>query len=175
MDKNPPRGLLPYDKEHTVTAIFDMLYHSVKAQSAEAAALLTFIAMLGPWHIPVSLMKQFQLDQRVVCDRTDEDTEALKRTLSDSTILPLALDRLAEVCLVKRKYNNTRSCETFSLHRAICQWCLEVVVSEKQDWLVWAAHGLAAGILSSNGRCVNVPRATLVGTCLYNFYCFNIT
>ena len=132
-----------------------MLYCSVKERSPEAATLLTFIAILGPWQIPLSLMKQFQLRQTEDYDPSDAATEALKRALGDRTVLRLALDLLVDVCLVKLKRSPALG-QTFSLHRAICQWCMEVVASEKRDWMIHAAQGLAVGILGSTERCVNL-------------------
>lgn len=152
MDRYSP--LLRYDKQRPITAVFSMLYLFVKKQSAEAAALLIFIAILGPWQIPLSLMKQFQLNKIEDLNSTDEDSKALKKALDDHTILRLALDCLADVCLIKLKRKRAFSCQTFTLHGAICQWCVEVAASEKPDWIIQAAHGLAMVILDPTERCV---------------------
>src|SRR5271169_5723379 len=46
MDNYPRRGLLSYDKERSIMTVFNMLYSFIKKRSPEAAALLTFIAIL---------------------------------------------------------------------------------------------------------------------------------
>lgn len=155
MDRYPPRSLLSYDKEHSVTTVFSMLYCSVEKRSPEAAALLTFIAILGPWQIPISLMKQFQLNETEDYNSMDESKKALRRALSNHTALRLALDCLGDICLVKLKRNPGLFSQTFSLHRAICQWCVEVMALEKRDWMICAAHGLAMSILYPTERYVN--------------------
>jgi len=147
MEEAPQRGLLSYDRHRSIITVFNILHCSIKEKSPEAAALLIFIAILGPWRIPMTLMKQFQVNATQFHNPTDEDTKALIRALTDPSILLLALNDLANVCLLKLRRNRTLLCQAFSLHRAICQWCIEMAASEKQEWIVRAAHGLAAAIL----------------------------
>lgn len=146
MEVAPQKGLLSYDRNRSIITVFDILHCSIKEKSPEAAALLIFIAILGPWRIPMTLMKQFQVDATQFHNPTDEDTKVLIKALTDHSILLLALNDLANVCLLKLRHNRTLQCEAFSLHRAICQWCIEMAASEKKEWIVRAAHGLAAAI-----------------------------
>ena len=92
-------------------------------------------------------MKQFQGNTTQFHNPGDEDTKALIRALTDPSILLLALSDLANVCLLKIRHDHTLLCQAFSLRRAICQWCVEMAASEKQEWIIRAAHGLAAAIL----------------------------
>lgn len=151
MDRYPAQGLLSYDKQRSITTVFDMLYISIKERNPEAAALLIFIAILGPWQIPISLISQFQLNETEVQNPPDEDTKALITALNDYTVLRLALNDLADVCLVKLKRDST-----LSLHGAVCEWCVQTAASGKQNWIIQAAHGLAMRILCPTERCVKV-------------------
>jgi hypothetical protein len=156
MEETPQQGLLSYNRHRSIITVFDILYCSIKERSPEAAALLIFIAILGPWRIPMTLMKQFQVNATQFHNDTDEDTKALIIALSDASILLLALNDLTNMCLLKLKHDHTLQCQAFSLHRAICQWCIEMVASEKQEWLVRAAHGLAAVIWCPTKGYVNL-------------------
>ncbi|KAK4995749.1 hypothetical protein LTR66_004489 [Elasticomyces elasticus] len=140
----PAQGLLSYDKQRSITTVFDMLYISTKRRNPEAAALLTFMAILGPWQIPMSLISQFQLNEIEIQHPTDKDTKALMTALNDHAVLRLALDDLASVFLVKVKRDRT-----LSLHGAVCEWCIHTAALEKQDWIIQVAHGLAIRILCS--------------------------
>lgn len=156
MDEYPSRGILSYDKERSITAVFDILYRSIQKRNPEAAAVLTFVAILGPWQIPMSLMEKFQLDMGEYENAPDEETKLLQRALSDRTILRLALNYLADLCLVKLTRNRALSCQSFSLHKAVCEWCVEVTAHKKQYWIIQATHALAVGILCPSKRCVNM-------------------
>ena len=155
MEEAPQQGLLSYDRHRSIITVFDILYRSIKEKSPEAAALLIFIAILGPWRIPMTLMKQFR-NATQFHNPTDEDTKALIIALTDPSILLLALNDLANVCLLKLRHNRTLQCQAFSLHRAICQWCIEMAASEKHEWIVRAAHGLAAAICCPTKGYVNL-------------------
>ncbi|OCL01570.1 hypothetical protein AOQ84DRAFT_230809, partial [Glonium stellatum] len=135
MKKSPPPGVLAYEKEGSVFTVFSMLFNSVKSRSPEAAALLTFIAILGPSQIPMSLIDHLRIQGTQNYTPSDEDTTALSRALSDSTHLSLALDCLVDSCLVKLKRNHDLSCRSFSLHRAICQWCI-VELGPRPSWAI---------------------------------------
>lgn len=150
MDRYPEGA--SYDKKRTIATVFDMLYESIKARNPDAAAILTFVGILGPWQIPMNLMKQFQLHVADYHNPADSDTVALKNVLSDPITLRLALDELNKACLVLLKRDSSGSCEGFSLHRAICEWCVEVAASGKKDWIIQAARGLAGGILRPTTR-----------------------
>jgi hypothetical protein len=154
MDQYPPRGYLSYDKERPITAVFSMLYRFIRTEKPEAAILLTFIAILGPWQIPISFIENFHFGETQKNAPIDGDTNALKKTLGDRIAFRLALDYLADVCLVKVKYNSELSLKSFSVHRAISHWCVEVMTSEKKAWIVQAAYRLAIGILFPIERCV---------------------
>jgi hypothetical protein len=155
MERYPPRGLLSYDKQRSIITVFDMLYCSIKEMNPEAAALLIFIAILGPWRIPRSLMDQFQLSTTKFSNPADDDTKSLIRTLIDPIILRLALNDLANVCLLKLK-GTCGSYQAFSLHKAICEWSVQVIASEKQEWIIQAAHGLATAIMCPTERYVDL-------------------
>jgi len=147
MERYPPKGYLSYEKQRPIIVVFGMLYRSIENRSPEAAALLTLIAFLGPWQIPMSLMERFQLSTTKFHSSTDEGTKALIRVLGDPTTLRLALGDLADVCLLKLRRNYTLVCQSFSVHRAICDWCVRIAAPEKQEWIIQAAHGLATTIL----------------------------
>ena len=119
MEEAPQRGILSYDRHRSIVTVFDILYCSIKKKSPEAAALLIFIAILGPWRIPMTLLKQFQVNATQFHNPRDEDTKALIRALTDPSILLLALSDLANVCLLKLRHDRTLLCQAFSLHRAI--------------------------------------------------------
>lgn len=142
-----PQGLLSYEKERSIIVVFDMLCSSVEKRNPEAAALLTFVAFLGPWQIPMSLMERFQKNSTKFCGSTDSATEALIRALGNPTTLRLALSDLADVCLLKLRRNRKLECQSFSVHRAICHWCVNIAAPGKQEWLVQATYGLATAIL----------------------------
>jgi hypothetical protein len=90
MEVAPQQGLLSYDRNRSIITVFDILHCSIKEKSPEAA-LLIFIAILGPWRIPMTLMKQFQVDATQFHNPTDEDTKVLIKALTDHSILLLAL------------------------------------------------------------------------------------
>lgn len=138
-----------YDKQRSIIAVFDMLFKTIKKQNCEAAALLTFISILGPWKVPMALMSYFTVNIPQH-NSSHEDDRALSRVLSDGTALRLALDKLNKSCVVKLERNAARSCESFSLHRAICDWCVNELDHEKRGWMFQAALGLLAGTLSSS-------------------------
>ena len=142
-----PQGLLSYEKERSIIVVFDMLYSSVENRNPDAAALLTFVAFLGPWQIPMGLMESFQFNSTKFCSSTDPATKSLIRALGNPTTLRLALNDLADVCLIKLRRNRTFECQSFSVHRAICDWCVRIAVPEKREWLVQATYGLATAIL----------------------------
>lgn len=156
MSKYPSEGILSYDKQRSIITVFEMLFQSIKTRNPEAAALLIFTAILGPWQIPVSLMDQFPLNEITFHDPMDEDTKALTTVLENNTVLRLALGDLASVCLVKLRRNRASSCQTFSLHRAVCEWCVQRAASEKKDWIIQATRTLALSILSPTRRCVKL-------------------
>ena len=66
----------------------------------------------------------------------DDDTNTLRRILDNRISLRLALDYLADVCLVRVKYDRELSWKSFSVYRAISYWCVEVMTSEKRAWIV---------------------------------------
>jgi hypothetical protein len=154
MDKYPPRGYLSYDKERPITAVFSMLYRFVQIEKPEAAILLTFIAILGSWQIPISFIEEFQFSETQNHAPMDDETNTLRRILGDRIPLRLALDYLADVCLVKVKYNRDLSWNSFSVHRAISHWCVEVMIPGKRAWIVQAAYRLAIGVVLPTERCV---------------------
>jgi len=139
MSQVPPRGVVTYEKARSVTTIFSMLYDALKKRSPEAAAILDFIALLGPWNIPISLMRQMNLDRTVFGDFSDEASSALARAFEDQVVLSLALGELTKICLVKLD----RVSEVFSLHRAVGMWCLEQGVGLRQSWILLAADVVA--------------------------------
>jgi hypothetical protein len=154
MDQYPPRGYLSYDKEHPITAVFSMLYYYIRTKKPEATILLTFIAILGPWQIPISFIEEFQFSETQKLGPMDDDTNTLRGILGDRISLRLALDYLADVCLVRVKYDRELSWKSFSLHRAISHWCVEIMAPEKRAWIVQAAYRLAIGILLPTEGCV---------------------
>jgi tetratricopeptide (TPR) repeat protein len=161
-----------YDKQRSILVVFDMLFNTIKEQNPEAAALLTFISILGPWKVPVTLMKQFNV-KITQHNPDDKDTRALARVLNDHAILRLALDKLNKACIVKLERNAARSCESFALHRAIGDWCIKGLAQEKRGWIVQGALGLLAETLSSTKRYVTVfldkSSIFLIGLSYYYF------
>ncbi|KAL9094216.1 MAG: hypothetical protein Q9165_003356 [Trypethelium subeluteriae] len=147
MDEYPQRGILAYDKERSMWSVFCMLYNFISRQHPKVASLLNFIAILGPWQIPMSFFEGFKLDRNPGLEHLDDDTEILKTVLNTSLELRLALKILAEFCLLKVKYENDRIMKAFTLHRAISQWCLEAMGPEKRSWIVEAANELAGRVV----------------------------
>ena len=131
-----------------------MLYRFIRSEKPEAAILLTFIAILGSWQIPISFIEEFQFSDTQKHTPLDDDTNTLRRILGDRISLRLALDYLADVCLVKVKCDRELSWKSFSVHRAISHWCVEVMAPEKRAWIVQAAYRLAIGILFPTEGCV---------------------
>ena len=109
MDQYPPRGYLSYDKERPITAVFSILYRFIRTEKPKAAILLTLIAILGSWQIPISFIKEFQFSETQKHAPMDDDTNTLRRILGDRISLRLALDYLANVCLVRVKYDRELS------------------------------------------------------------------
>ena len=154
MDKYPPRGYLSYDKERPITTVFSMLYHFIRTENPEAAILLTFIGILGPWQIPISFIEAFQFSETQNYAPAEDDTNTLRTTLGDRISLRLALDYLADMCLVRVKYDRELSWKSFSVHRAISHWCVEMMTREKRAWIVQAAYRLATLVLFPAEGCV---------------------
>ena len=131
-----------------------MLYRFVRTEKPEAAILLTLIAIFGSWQIPILFIEEFQFSETQKHAPIDDDTNILRRILGDRISLRLALDYLANVCLVRVKYDRELSWKSFSIHRAISHWCVEVMTPEKRAWIVQAAYRLAIGILFLTEGCV---------------------
>ena len=147
MNQYPPRGYLSYDKERPITTVFSMLYRFIRTEKPEAATLLTFIAILGSWQIPISFIEEFQFSETHHHAPLDDEMNTLRKIIGNRIEFRLALNYLADVCLVKLKYDGKLSWKSYSLHRAISHWCVEVMTSEKRSWIVQAAYRLAIGIL----------------------------
>jgi hypothetical protein len=158
MSQYPPRGYLPYEKNRPITAVFSMLYRFVRAERPEAAVLLTFIALLGSWQIPISFIESCHFDKAQDHSQMDDDTNTLRKILDDGISLRLALDYLSDVCLVKKKYDPDHlTWRSFSVHRAISHWCVEVIMVGKDSWILQAACKLAIGISTPSQGCVWFP------------------
>lgn len=139
----PPRGDMMYDKNRLIITIFDMTYSYVE-HNPEHATLLNFIGILGPWKIPLNLIDQFQLLPGGISDCTE--TSRLAKILHHPSFLRLALRRLANLCLIKIEEDNGRI-KAFTMHRLICQWCVEkVAATGKHNYIIQASYGLAKGI-----------------------------
>lgn len=141
----PQDGFSSYDKDGVMTTILNIAYHCV-ASEPELAALLKFIGVLGSWQIPISLMEGFQFPNTDSSNAVGEDVTSLKRVLRDPNYLRLALRRLAKLCLIKLKEDCARI-KGFTIHRVMCQWCVEqVTAAGKHDYIIQAAYGLAKDI-----------------------------
>jgi hypothetical protein len=156
-----PRGLLPYDKDRSFITVFDMLYDSLNQRNPEAAVLLLFAGVLGPWQIPISLMTQFQCDTSKVYDPTNERTKSLKAVLGDNAVFRMTLDLLTSVCLLKIKESRAQPGDTFLTHRVVCHWCVESIAKEDRSWILLVADVLASSTLHPTKRCTNLPLATM--------------
>lgn len=154
MDAYPVRGLLAYDKERSIITVFDMLYRFTQSSKPDAAVVLMFIAILGPWQMPISFLEDFQLSESQQLAPTDRNTDVLKGIFSSRIRLRFALAYLVDICLVKVKNNKDRSWKTLSLHGAICHWCVNEKTPDKRAWILQAAYGLAKRILSPAERYV---------------------
>jgi hypothetical protein len=106
----------------------------------------------------VSLIEQFEFDIRRCQDVSDEDTKLLRRAMSSHLDVRSALNSLADACLVKLQRNSSLPYHSFSLHRAVCEWCVETVSLEKKHWIIEAAHGLDVTILRPNERYFNTSK-----------------
>jgi ankyrin repeat protein len=148
MESHPQDGFWSYDKSRVITTILDMTYSSLKSDP-EDAALLDFIGVLGSWQIPISLIEGFQLIDADSPDPIGGDMTILKQLLRNSNFLRLALRRLTSLCLIKLKEEGGRI-KSFMIHRVMCQWCVDNVITErKQGYIIQAAYGLAKGIVDS--------------------------
>ncbi|KAI9667662.1 MAG: hypothetical protein M1821_000479 [Bathelium mastoideum] len=152
MNFYPSRGLLAYDKNRPVTNIFDMLYNAISVQNPGATALLHFIAILGPWQVPMTVIDGFQLHENRTPRHIDGDTKVLQWILSHSIDLRHALMFLVESCLLKVKYHKDGSWKSISLHRAVCDWCIDIIGTAKRAWIVGVAYELAHKVLDPTER-----------------------
>ncbi len=153
-----PQGLLNYDKQRSIYTVFDMLYRSLKEHQPSSASILDFLAILGSWKIPMSLLDHFPLHRIISSNYADGATGDPGIADGDHALIHLFMLRLADVCLIKIRRNEGLSCQSFSVHKAICDWCIQRAASERPEWLkngiLQAAHGLAISIVEINERCV---------------------
>ncbi|KAI9677101.1 MAG: hypothetical protein M1822_008210 [Bathelium mastoideum] len=154
MDFYPSRGLLAYDKNRPLTNVFDMLHNTISVQNPGASALLNFIAILGSCQVPMTVIDGFQLHENRTSTHVD-DVQALQRILSNSIDLRHALMFLVESCLLKVKYHKDGSWKSISLHRAVCDWCIEIMETAKRAWIVGVAYELAIKVLDPAERDLN--------------------
>lgn len=148
MDKLPAKGVLNYEKHHSIVTVLDMLFSQTKTQSRQAAALLTFCALLSPWAIPLHFLRNVEIIYNVEEKQlrpTEDETFILANTLQDDLELMLAIDFLAEVSLVKIIDGPETSEGTIVIHSAICRWILETQQSVK-EWLPYAVEALIARV-----------------------------
>jgi hypothetical protein len=139
MDRAPPRGVIEYDK--SILMVLSMLYSYVEKDSPEAAALLTFLGILGHWAIPFSTLRRMGDIETNLCLNLGKEIEALRRVLADEIILRLRLSQLEDIFLL-RISRGSLSRGSISLHPAITQWVQQMVVSDKPSWVVYASMAL---------------------------------
>lgn len=144
----PDRGVLSYDKNHSIIAVFDLLFKNVKSKYPEAAALLVFVAILGTWKIPTTFLNQYQRFLPDIQSEGDQESQYLVQALSTPETLQIALSQLANVCLVKRDSVRDHPYKSIMLHRAIRDWSLRTSLEGKQNWLLQATRGLVAATLN---------------------------
>ena len=144
MDKLPAKGILNYEKHHSIVTVLDMLYSQTKAENPEAATQLKFCALLSPWPIPLQFLREIEIigsnDAKELYSVEDE-TSLLAKTLQDDIELRLAIDFLTETSLAKLKSGPETSKGTVVIHSAICRWILETQTKAKK-WTSYAAEAL---------------------------------
>lgn len=146
-EENYERGILSYDKNRSIIAVFDLLFQSAKGKYPEAGALLIFLEILGTWKIPTTFLNQYRSFLSEIQSEDDQESRSLVQALSPSETLQLALSQLAKVCLVKRHCVRGHSYQSIMIHRAIRDWCLRTSMTGKQIWLLQATKGLGAATL----------------------------
>ena len=145
MENDPQEGTWSYDKNRSILTILDMTYSAI-ARKPEHAALLDFIGVLGSWQIPISLIEGFQLTSIDSPSPIEEDLTMLNFFFRNPGFLRLALHRLARLCVIKLKEEGGHI-KSFMIHKVICQWCVDnVVTTHKQIYIIQAAYGLAKQI-----------------------------
>lgn len=146
MEMHPQEGFWTYDKNRVITTILDMTYSSVTSNS-EHAALLDFIGVLGSWQIPITLIEEFQFTNIDGTNPIERYLTRLENLFRNSNFLRLALRRLASLFLIKLKEEGGRI-KNIMIHRVMCQWCIDNVISRhKESYVIQAAYGLANEIL----------------------------
>ncbi|KAH6972482.1 hypothetical protein BKA56DRAFT_117475 [Ilyonectria sp. MPI-CAGE-AT-0026] len=138
MAVNPSDELWSYDKNRVILTILDMAYRSL---DSECAILLEYIGVLGSWPIPLSVLEQslFVDDQ---ANSAPGDVVRLRKILSEPHYLRLSLRRLAKFCLIRLKEVNGLI-ENVTIHRILCSWSLDnMVSSNKEVLLVMATYSL---------------------------------
>ncbi|KAH0346535.1 hypothetical protein KCU81_g3912, partial [Aureobasidium melanogenum] len=148
MTKYPDRGIISYDKDRSIIAVFELLFQDVKSRYPEAGALLVFLAILGTWKIPTTFLNQYQRFLPGIRSEVDHESQHLVEALSTPEALQFALSHLVDACLVKRDPNRDHSRKSIELHRAIRDWSLQTSMRGKQVWLIQATRGLVAATLN---------------------------
>ncbi|CAG9989711.1 unnamed protein product, partial [Clonostachys byssicola] len=147
MSIRPETDMWAYDKSRVIITVIDMVIKSL-GPDIKYISLLTMIAILGSWQVPISLIECFSFRQPI--DEGDsfvsDEMESLHNLLRDHGFLRLALRHLASFSLVHIKEENGQLKSLF-LHRIICQWLLETgMVRWKQDCIVFVSYNLAGKI-----------------------------
>lgn len=153
MGTSSTRGILNYDKHHSIVTVLGLLYSEIKARSPAAATLLTFCAVMSPWLTPISLFSGVDMKNAA---HTDDTSLILLETLRDDFNLRLAIAYLVEACLIKVRSGPDRQDDVITIHKAISQWALETQ-PETSKWSHLAADLLIAH-LKSDARWVEIVR-----------------
>ncbi|KAI1110624.1 hypothetical protein F5Y14DRAFT_428226 [Nemania sp. NC0429] len=117
-------------------AIFTILYSNLLETSPTAGRLLRLVAILGASPIPVSLVLhivRYRSPELVLGNRMlDIDEVACRNSLS----------LLQDDCLIKMKPGADEHPESIQLHRSICQWVTDVLKSDQEIWILFAASAI---------------------------------
>jgi len=152
-DEKIPRGFIRYERSHSLFALLGILHSTMQEESPEAAALLKFLAFIGPWRAPASMLNlSDQYYDKGAIDHilrhcTNED---LKAVLTDDAARSLAIGHLSDACLIKI-IGDPVSFDFMTVHNLICQWTVETA-SPKEQWVLTAASVLTSYVLQSQDR-----------------------
>lgn len=120
----PDKGILSYDKDRSIVAVFDSLLQNTKSKYPEAGALLFFLAILGTWKIPTTFLNQYQRFLSEIRSEDDQESQHLVEALGTPEALQIALSQLANACLVKKDAGRDHPYRSIELHRAVRDWSL---------------------------------------------------
>ncbi|ETS84994.1 hypothetical protein PFICI_03019 [Pestalotiopsis fici W106-1] len=137
-----------WEKRHTFFDVFDTLYANLVAKDSVAGDLLTLCSIYGPWEIPIEFLQNLIIEKTGDATRIQEPWNRLEELFKDEIKLGLAIKKLHEVFLAKKKHATDQSLLSFSLHGSVCQWRYATIGDQRTQWVVLALQSLTTYLQS---------------------------